>query len=325
MAIEPARERTASAKTIRVRTLIQHTSATAARMGARFSVPCRISRHLVPAARRRQECRRSTQECVRHVYAGIARCPILPPVQRQAVASANTRFFENMFQVNLHRPGPDAQFAGDFLILAALLHQFEHLLLARGQFAARVTVRARRIAKNTILHPAAARRDRPQTGEDGRCPAVFRRIPRAPACRKRRASASVTETPQITMAIPHALARRPRRDRQPFQDRLNSEGFVDNQNIRRDSPLRSPSRGSGNRTLHEFQVRIGAQKVPNPFDRHRLGVANRHSRWRNCHCYACCHLVIGIIDFRVPAFSVSCGLGYFDSHQHTHRPEVSLF
>src|SRR5487761_2215018 len=126
--------------------------------------------------------------------------PILQAVERQAVPSANTRFLEDMLQVDLHGTGADAEFGGDVLALEALLHQFQHLLLPRSQFAAGIAVAARGVAEDAVFHPTAAKGDGAQTGHDHRDARRFSEDS-APARRKRSASASVTETPQMTIAV----------------------------------------------------------------------------------------------------------------------------
>ena len=63
-------------------------------------------------------------------------------IEGQAVAAAHAGFFEDVLQVDLDGSGPDAQFRGDFLVLEALFHQLQNLLLPRGQLAARIAVGA---------------------------------------------------------------------------------------------------------------------------------------------------------------------------------------
>src|SRR5580698_969355 len=99
--------------------------------------------------------RRAKNQCSSLLRKGLRRSlswggdqpAILQAVQSESVAAAHAGFLEDMLQMDFDSPGTDAQILRDFLILEALLHQLEHLLLARGQFAARITFRAGGIAK----------------------------------------------------------------------------------------------------------------------------------------------------------------------------------
>src|ERR1035437_10378634 len=91
---------------------------------------------------------------------------VLQSAEGEAVAAADAGFFKNMLEMDFDGPRADTEIVGDLLILEALFDQFEHLLLARGQFAAGIAVGAGGIAEYAVLHPASAERDGSQTGED---------------------------------------------------------------------------------------------------------------------------------------------------------------
>src|SRR5579863_1371668 len=72
---------------------------------------------------------------------------ILQSVQSKSIPATHAGFLEDVLQMDFDSPGTDAQILCDLLILEALLHQLQHLLLARSQLAARITFRAGGIAK----------------------------------------------------------------------------------------------------------------------------------------------------------------------------------
>src|ERR1035441_10521564 len=78
--------------------------------------------------------------------------------ESQSVAAANAGFFEDVFEVDFHRSGADAERFGDLLILQPALHQIHDLQLAWRE---RGTDRAGRhagIARGVALRPVLSRR-----------------------------------------------------------------------------------------------------------------------------------------------------------------------
>jgi hypothetical protein len=81
----------------------------------------------------------------------------------------------------------------------------------------------------------------------------------------------------------------------------------------------------GTGALHEFQIGVGAQNVPNPFDRRGLGVAYRHSDRNSIvvrvaigHWYHRYH------RFRVPAFSIPSRTWAFSARQHSSSGGITV-
>src|SRR5579871_3341225 len=111
--------------------------------------------------------RTETKDSAKLQLARSGRAAVTPAVQSQAVPAADPGFFENMFQMDLHGSGSDSQFLGDFFVFGALFHQFEDLLLARGEFAAGIAIGMGGVAEYAVFHPAAAGGDGSQTRQHG--------------------------------------------------------------------------------------------------------------------------------------------------------------
>src|ERR1017187_9963058 len=82
--------------------------------------------------------------------------------ERQSIAAVNTGFLENVFQVDLHRSGADAEGFGDLLILQPVLHQIHDLHLAwRERGTSRAGRHARGGGSSGGIRPVPSRRYSP--------------------------------------------------------------------------------------------------------------------------------------------------------------------